>query len=73
MGVSSSFAREAEKVGHGVFVSLDVLAGEAMGAGCDQASEPSGDELDCWVARRVELKLSRFEEPSNSGGVIAER
>ena len=73
MGISSGCACEAEKVGHGVFLSFDVLAGEAMGAGCDQASEPSGYELDCWVVRRVELKLSRFEEPSNSGGVIAER
>jgi hypothetical protein len=66
MGISSSFAREAEKVRHGVLVSFDVLAGEAMGAGCDQASEPSGDELDCCVVRRVELKFARLEEPSNS-------
>ena len=73
MGISSGCACEAEKVGHGVFVSFDVLAGEAMGAGCDQASEPSGDELDCCAARRVELEFARLEEPSNSGGVIAER
>jgi hypothetical protein len=66
MGISSSYAREAEKVRHSVFVSFDVLAGEAMGAGGDQASKPSCDELDCCVVWRVELKFARLEEPSNS-------
>jgi hypothetical protein len=47
---------EAEKVRDGVLVSFDVLAGEAMGAGGDQASKPSGDELDCCVARGGESK-----------------
>lgn len=44
-----------------------------MGTTSDQSRQQSaGCELDCFVIRQVEGKISRLVEPANSGYIVSE-
>ena len=69
--LSLGVAGKAEEVGNRICVPFDVLAGQAMGAACDWEGQFSSNELNLFVMRRGDGKLSQLAEPADCGGDVA--